>query len=320
MTSELELLAKARPTLAIEPSELVPTDQRPALIAAILASTEIRQATPRTIQRRARLAWAAAGAVAIGAVATLVISTLLPADAPGGPDKASAAILDQLAATAAGGAALGPGTFDFSWSVLTAGRATSLEQIWTAASGEAWGYSDPGTTVEPTIAPFCIHKLPGSGDSDFDEPSPAFLATYPTNPSDLAAFLRAHVHGSQSKDEAMFVAIGDMLRTHLPSPTLRAAGFRVLAMTDGVRVTSNVRDAKDRRTTRVDFMRRGGPVESLYFDPATSRVTEESTTTNGRLASTTVIIETEIVRSVPTSVVACADSPGHRGLTSPPVR
>ena len=226
--------------------------------------------------------------------------------------------------TAAGGPRVGPGQFDFTWKVFAQKSGnrvlTSLDQRWTASTGEAWGYSDPGTTMQPRIAPFCIHRRAGVGDADFDEPTPAFLATYPTDPDALKSFLRTRVHGSTSTDEAVFVAIGDMLRTQLPSPELRAAGFRVLAMTDHVRVTPGVADARGRSTVRVDFTGRPHVTESLFFDPATSRITEEADFAGGDFVDRTVTVRNEVTHSVPRAVVACADSPSHHGLSRPPVR
>lgn len=46
----------------------------------------------------------------------------------------------------------------------------------------------------------------------FASRSPHFLTSLPTEPDQLSAYLRARVSGSSSQDEAVFVAIGDVLR------------------------------------------------------------------------------------------------------------
>jgi hypothetical protein len=323
MTTELDLLAAARPPARTTPRDLVTPAARQELKNSIISTP--RDIAPSRATSHPRRKWLLSGALVSAAAVAAVIVTgvLLPDNAPGGPSKAGAATLNRLAVTAAGGPTVGVGQFDFTWKVFAQksadGVETSLQQLWTASTGEAWGYSDPGTTSKPAIAPFCIHRRAGAGDSDFDEPTPAFLATYPTNPDALNSFLRAHVHGSTSTDEAVFVAVGDMLRTQLPSPALRAAGFRVLAMTGHVRVTPDASDAKGRSTVRVDFTGRRGSTESLYFDPATSRITEEADSADGAFFARTVTVKTEVTNSVPRAVIACADSPKHHGLTRPPV-
>jgi hypothetical protein len=119
------------------------------------------------------------------------------------------------------------------------------------------------------------------------EPSRAFLAGLPTNVDQLADYLRGHVSGSTSRDEAVFVAVGDALRTGdlLATSQLRAALFGVLGTTSGVTVHPDEPDYLGRPATRVDFVderNRPGEVQSLYFDPHTYQLLEERDAASGQ--------------------------------------
>lgn len=122
---------------------------------------------------------------------------------------------------------------------------------------------------------------------DLSEPSVAVLAKLPTDVHALGRFLRAHVDGSSSRDEAVFVAVADALRTAdgLASPKLRAALLAVLSRTPGVQIHRGQRDYLGRPAIRADFVDqqiRPGEVHALYFDPVSFQLLEEGTWSNGQ--------------------------------------
>ena len=109
----------------------------------------------------------------------------------------------------------------------------------------------------------------------------------PTDPDKLNKYMRSHVTGSTSRDEAVFVAVGDALRIAdgLASPKLRAAFLAVLSRTPGVTLFEGQRDDLNHPAIRADFVdqaNRPGEVQSLYFDPTTFQLTEMGGGTNGQ--------------------------------------
>lgn len=123
-------------------------------------------------------------------------------------------------------------------------------------------------------------------EAGVNSPSRAFLAGLPTDVDSLESYLRSHVAGSSSHDEAVFVAVGDMLRMMdgFASPALRAAMLAVLSRTAGVTVHAGQRDYLDRPALRADFVDqriRPGEVQSLYFDPTTFQLLEQRDSSAG---------------------------------------
>jgi hypothetical protein len=129
--------------------------------------------------------------------------------------------------------------------------------------------------------------FPFQGRATFIDANLSFLASLPTDVDALNRYMRAHVQGSSSVDEAVFTAVGDALSTTdgLASPRLRAAFVGVLSRTPGVIVHRDVRDYLDRPAIRADFVNqhtRPGEVQSLYFDPTTFQLLEQRTGSNAQ--------------------------------------
>jgi hypothetical protein len=123
------------------------------------------------------------------------------------------------------------------------------------------------------------YLVPLAGTVGFENPTLTFFASLPTDVTQLNSYIRNHVEGSSSHDEAVFVAVGDALSTAdgLASPRLRAAMVGVLSLTPGVTIHENVQDYLGRPALRADFVNqeiRPGEVESLYFDPTSFQLTE----------------------------------------------
>jgi hypothetical protein len=133
----------------------------------------------------------------------------------------------------------------------------------------------------------CLSVKNNGRTGNFETPTKAFFATLPTDVDALETYLRSHVSGSSSLDEAVFVAVGDALRwdTDLASPRLKAAMLAVLSRTGGVVLHEGVQDYLGRPAIRADFVNqaiRPGTVESLFFDPHTFAMLEQSTLSNGQ--------------------------------------
>lgn len=129
-----------------------------------------------------------------------------------------------------------------------------------------------------------------SSDASFEQPAVAFFARMPTDVNALNTYLRGHVQGSSSRDEAVFVAVGDALRAAdgLASPKLRAAMLAVLSRTAGVRLHLDERDYLGRPAIRADFVEqriRPGEVHAYYFDPSTFQLLEDFDGTNNAPSS-----------------------------------
>ncbi|HBX80850.1 MAG: CU044_5270 family protein [Propionibacteriaceae bacterium] len=107
---------------------------------------------------------------------------------------------------------------------------------------------------------------------------PGYAATMPTEPHALDAFLRARALGSSSQDEAVFVAIGDMLKAEAAPPAQRSAAIRALALNPKVTVANGV-DPTGRATlvvTFVDENTRPGVRQVLFLDGATGDLMGEA--------------------------------------------
>lgn len=152
------------------------------------------------------------------------------------------------------------------------------DRNWVAANGDILSFR---TGSQNGCFSFAL-----SGRPSFSQPTRAFFAALPTDVGTLNTYLRDHVEGSSSRDEAVFVAVGDALRTAdgLASPKLRGALLGVLSRTPGVLLHENQTDHLGRRAIRADFVDqriRPGQVQSLYFDPTTFRLLEERDGSNG---------------------------------------
>lgn len=159
---------------------------------------------------------------------------------------------------------------------------TQRTENWAAPDGSIWSYRRSGGKTE------CNHFRP-SGAPTFDGPTKAFFDRLPTDVAVLQAYLRTHVMGSTSRDEAVFVAAGDMLRLHdgLATSRLRASLVAVLSRTPRITVHPDVRDFLGRPAVRADFVdqdNRPGELASLYFDATTFQLLAERNGTSGKPA------------------------------------
>ena len=261
-----------------------------------------------------RLAAAVALAAAIGGY-TLI--------SPGTPRVAPAAGLDTLSAIARSAAAqpipagqfahlltqshqsgqatsLAPTADPDKVGALPQGRVSQTRESWISADGIMWvrDSSSAGPAVERWK--FCLPQ------GDIAQPSPAAIDQWPTDAAGLEALLRSQVSGSTSQDEAVFVAIGDVLRLGYTPPAIRAAAIEVLGGLP--QVTTATRTVNGVALLDVSFrdeVARPGVTATLIFDSTTSELMAESLA-GGGADYAAEYSQRSLVPSVPAEVTAAA--------------
>ncbi|MGI8416400.1 MAG: hypothetical protein ACR2P2_09405 [Nakamurella sp.] len=259
-------------------------------------SQAIRQSLRPARRRWILVAAAAAVTVAVLVVGTLVIGSKVPATVatanPNVPQQVSAGAVDlmrpgQLQYLVIQSRQDGPG----------AGSSTGVRSEWIAADGSQV-VKDVGSQGS------WYERFPAYGG--VNSPTPAQLAALPANPSKLAQYLRANVSGSSSHDEAVYVAVGDILRTEMVPAALRAALVLVAAANPHTTV-DRAADPMDRPAIRVMFVDnsiRPGEQQILYLDPQTLETTAEQTLAPD-MKYTSVVTDRSIVTALPAAVGRC---------------
>lgn len=280
-----------------------PAHERAELVDRI-RSSEAPGPLPRIGRRRV-----VAGSLLVAATvaAAVTVPSLLPSDAPGAANPAAAAALDRLSriAQAAPVDIAGPDQFlhlvvdehDVGFLDDGTGRRSDLAtsyETWTGSRGQVW-QRQSGSQADF----FPAHD----GDT-------TYITSLPTDTDELNDYLRSHASGSDSVDEAVFVAIGDLLRGANVPAALRSAALGVLAETDHVTVGPSKVDWHGRPVEEFDFIDnslRLGVVESLFFDPHTAALLDERTTDAdpASVRSSSVLVS-DVVDAVPPEVVRTA--------------
>lgn len=273
----LERLAAYRPSSA----QLAPEWSPPAVRARIMAAQPGGTLSwrPRRPRRAVSAAVLSAAAV-VALIAGILFAVVRPAGQPGGVGAGAPLSLTATRNTPVVGSGQFAQRSMTSYSISADGTAS------TTAQGTVWASADGALWMNGTVsAAGCVH-FPAPSAADFQTPTAAFFDQLPTAPNSLESYMRAHVSGSSSQDEALFVATGDMLRNTdlLASAQLRAAAVDVLSGISGITVHSATTDYLGRPAVRVDWTNqalRPGEVSSLYFDPATFQLLEERTGPSG---------------------------------------
>lgn len=180
-------------------------------------------------------------------------------------------------------------------------------ESWRASDGRVW---ERDVAVDITGTTFgrrpqtTTEVFPASAESA----EGAYLASLPTDGAGLDRYLRAHVSGSDSTDEAVFVAVGDMLRGGAAPAGLRSAAVTLLALTNHVRLGAASSDELGRDVQEFDLVNesdRPGQVQTLSFDRRTAQLIGERTVQPGSDRTTSVRLS-EVVDSVPANVLRTA--------------
>jgi len=305
-TDILDQVRRVQPAAADLDAAWPPADRADLLHRLLLTPS----AAPPRLRHRLVLVTALAAAAVTGVVA---VPALLPDGTPGAASPAAAAALHRLSRTAAATRGTDPAAGQFLHRVVRAHQVgitenpgdpldlVTVSESWQAPGGDLWR-RDTGT--DGSAAPHrSTSYFPSRG---FDRG--AFLASLPTDPAGLRRYLRSHVSGSNSTDEAVFVFIGDTLRDGGAPAALRSAMIIVLTLTDHVTLSTTRRDELGRAAEEFDYVddaRRPGVVQALSFDPVTAELIDEATTGDGS-SYTRSVQGSEVVDSVPTDILHSA--------------
>ena len=284
MNDPLALLSELRPDER-EVDAVWPLADRAAVLDDIVVT--------RRRDRRPLFLGAAGVAAASAAVLTIALVPLngSPHRGVGMPPAQLAAVttaLNHLAGVAAAGPAdTGTGSF---WHLQIREQQTGPEgqrdsvttqESWTDHTGRVWRHDV--MTVQGSAPEVDYYEFaPGSDQVSY--PSPAYLDTLPTEPAALYDFLDSHVSGSSSHEEAIFVAVGDMLRGGFAPPELRSAAIQVLTRLPHVSLSDTTTDPLGRTVQQFEYTddsARPGAVQSIAFDPATAQILDEGYSSHG---------------------------------------
>jgi hypothetical protein len=125
----------------------------------------------------------------------------------------------------------------------------------------------------------------------------------PTSAAALSRYLRHHASGSHSTNEAVFTAVGDMLRAGLADPQLRAAAVGVIQGLPHI-TTAEATDLLGRPALAITYKDPDNGPWALLFDRTTATLLGEEEGPGYRAAYTE-----DIADSVPADVLAHAHMP-----------
>jgi hypothetical protein len=154
------------------------------------------------------------------------------------------------------------------WQSVSGRRAGLLQIVDRGNVKLPWGPVPPAGSGNPvgwtSLPPSsCPGAAPAQGTY-------AFLASLPTDPARLRAWIYRHPDGQNQADAQAWNDIGDMLREMLVPPKLAAALFRVAATIPGATVVPQAKNAVGRAGVAVS---RSGA--ELIFDPKTYQLIGE---------------------------------------------
>ncbi|MBE1534676.1 CU044_5270 family protein [Actinomadura algeriensis] len=270
-------------------------DPGPRSVAAARARLDARMdgTRPAGRARRVRPAWglslAAAGAAAALAVATVVA----PGDDPAARPPAAQTVL--LAAADKAAEAPADGKY---WHVETVSGGTVLAS-WTTRDGRRWvghrtANPEPGTPA--TELKEVKGPAPMGPTVLGDDPSMAELRDLPTDPKALRALASSNVPeiapdaetgaAPITRDGYVVDALVGLITDQPVPPKVRAAAFRALAATPGVKTEGEAHDELGRKGVVLTYAQRtpqsGATGVRLIIDPNTARVHAERITADAK--------------------------------------
>ena len=293
MTDVFERLRDARPDQA-DLDRAWPQARRAATLERVLADRPHR--TPRR-----RTVW-------LVAAAAVAAAALTPAVLDAGPASARADLHALADAAANGnGPVLAPGTYlhvkteERRRKTALPGQGQSLDtdrEVWIGWDGTTWAVDS-----RPSAGWREYDVFPRPALGELNNPTPEFAAGLPRHPDALRRYLDQHVSGSNSHQEALFVAVADLARSNFLPPDTLAAALEVLADVDGV--DTRPVTLAGQPAVEVSYSRFFGLLgrDVLVLDRATARVVSETKSDpGGRYTLTTTLTET--VDRIPDDVAA----------------
>ncbi|KUJ68262.1 hypothetical protein ACZ90_20280 [Streptomyces albus subsp. albus] len=236
---------------------------------------------------RRRLVRVLAPAVACAAAAGVVVAVNLPDPSgrgaatvtagrtPGAPGATR--LLDRVALAAAGEQRPAVRTDQFVYiesRVAYAARSAAggpatvapahRRQVWLSADGSRPGLlreaGGPDTPLDAAAPAYTLDRrqatprasAPGTRGGSIADPTPAYVASLPTDPDALLRLIRHQTRGQgPDPDQRAFTAIGDLLAESWAPPRVGAALYRAAARIPGVTVVPTAEDAAGRRGVAV---------------------------------------------------------------------
>ncbi|KAA1373580.1 CU044_5270 family protein [Aeromicrobium fastidiosum] len=270
--------------------------------------TAIMAQPVRPKRRRRRLAVAA----------TLVGVVTVPVMLSGGSASARAELLSlAVVAARADGPVITPGTYlhvrteslQVNSSVLGDGkRLDTNRESWTRWDGDMVAID-----TRPSAGWTEHHRFTHDPDDiGFGSPSPEFVASLPDTPDALRRYLDRTVSGSNSHEEALFVAISDLAYSRMLDPHTFATALRVLADVRGVSTDDVEVDGRPAVEVQYDRFFGLGFVSRSSFtvDTETAQLLRMSETSpSSDYTSRTRSVE--VVDEVPPEVLADLDRYGN---------
>jgi hypothetical protein len=289
--------------------ELWPAAERASALERVLAGTVDTAASRH--QRRRRAVTMGLPVAAAAVAAAIVVPLISPPDGPGSASPAAAAELTrmaQIAATSPGPTASRgqflhlltedrqPGRLGIAANGTARPVNTVVLERWTAYDGTIWRRDKHNPN------PVDYYKFPPGG-GDTAAPSPSYLNSLPTDPATLEKLLRHNPDEPNGSDGAMFTAVGDLLRGGFAPAALRTALVTVLKDLPHVTLGAATSDALGRPAVQFTIADQG----SLFFDPATAQIIEETDPSMGFIS---IVKIADVVNAVPTDVLKHAQ-PQH---------
>lgn len=179
-------------------------------------------------------------------------------------------------------------------------------ESWTAADGTIWRHDRTAAGAEEW---WRFPALAAAGDGLGR--SPADLAALPTDAEALLALIRPRVQGSSSNDEAVFVFLGDALRTGYVPPEVARAMISAMARLPHIE-TARSRTAAGAPCLAVRYAEpeRPGELQGVCFAEDTASLVGEETLQDGEVVYSSIITEREIVAALPADAARNATGDG----------
>lgn len=314
MNDLMRRLQDARPTDA-DLDRLWPVADRERVLRTLSADRAADRAANRAANRAARRGprrgrWLAAAALAGGLV---IVPNVIGSGAAEAELRALA-----MAAVSADGPVIAEGTYlhvktesvQRNSSLFGDGRTVETNrESWVRWDGKIWAVDSrpsAGWTEYQVFEP--------AQAASIGNPTPQFAASLPQDAAALGKYLHATVQGSNSHEEAMFVAVADLAHSNFLPPRTLAAALEVLADVDGVEAKEVV--VRGREAVEISFSRFFTDLvasQTYTLDKATARViaVEDSDPGSTYESDTTLV---EVVDDIPQDVREAFDrhGDGHR--------
>ncbi|MFD0905106.1 CU044_5270 family protein [Actinomadura sediminis] len=274
-------------------------------------------------RRRVRPTWGL-GLLTAGAAAALAVTTVVvPGDDPAAPAApvAQAPTARTILLAAADQAATAPADGKY-WHVATLNLAggKSVRATWTTRDGRRWTGRRSAKT-EPGVPATELHELKGlppMGTTVLGaDPSLSELQGLPTDPAKLKATAERNIPPIERDEETgkpvttrhgyLVEALVGLITDQPVTPKVRAAAFRVLAATPGVKTAGKATDELGRKgvvlTFELSTPQSGTTGFRLIIDPKTSQVLARRVTADpkrkGRWTGTTHYLAAEWTNEAP---------------------